>query len=144
MRKLIIELPDEVYDHVKDKGIYVRDRKDIADAIRNGSLVSNDKPSGKDTVKFYYVESLDEYWIGKRLDNMYYAEWQDKLGFVWTHSKYLPWGEHVKAPNTLWKEYTYPSEPREIPFTEWIKGFTKQLQRKSFLDGVNKVAKELI
>jgi hypothetical protein len=27
---------------------------------------------------------------------------------------------------TLWKEYTYPSEPVEIPFTEWIVGFMKK------------------
>lgn len=82
--------------------------------------------SDEDEVKFYYVESVDDYWIGQRLDNFYYAEWEDRLGFVWTHSRYLPWGEHVVAPDTLWKEHTYPSEPREIPFTEWIVGFMKK------------------
>lgn len=82
--------------------------------------------SEENELKFYYVESIDDYWIGQRLDNFYYAEWNDRLGFVWTHSRYLPWGEHVVAPDTLWKEHTYPSEPREIPFTEWIVGFMKK------------------
>ena len=82
--------------------------------------------SEEDELKFYYVDSIDDYWIGLRLDNFYYAEWADRLGFVWTHSRYLPWGEHVVAPDTLWKEHTYPSEPREIPFTEWIVGFMKK------------------
>ena len=86
--------------------------------------------SEEDELKFYYVESIDDYWIGQRLDNFYYAEWSDRLGFVWTHSRYLPWGEHVVAPDTLWKEHTYPSEPREIPFTEWIVGFMKKYGSK--------------
>ena len=85
------------------------------------------QPCEEDILKFYYVESLDDYWIGKRLDTMYYAEWNfDLQAFVWTHSKYLLWGEHVVAPNTLWKEYTYPSEPKEISFGKWIKGFLKK------------------
>ena len=41
-------------------------------------------------------------------------------------SRYLPWGEHIVDENTLWKEYTYPSEPVEIDFTEWIRGFIKK------------------
>lgn len=83
--------------------------------------------SEEDILKFYYVESLDDYWIGERMETMYYAKWNFELqDFVWTYSKYLPWGKRVVAPNTLWKEYTYPSEPKEIPFKEWIKGFLKK------------------
>ena len=77
-------------------------------------------------LKFYYVESIDDYWIGMRIDNFYYADWHEGLGFVWSHSRYLPWGEHIVDENTLWKEHTYPSEPIEIPFTEWIVGFVKK------------------
>lgn len=79
--------------------------------------------------KFYYVESIDDYWIGKDLGDdctLYYAKWYGKLGFVWSASRYLPWGEHVVDPTSLWKEYTYPSEPKEIPFTDWITGFVKK------------------
>ena len=42
----------------------------------------------QESIKFYYVESLDDYWIGRRLDNFYYATWHGRLGFVWSHSKY--------------------------------------------------------
>lgn len=80
----------------------------------------------EDQLKFYYVKSIDDYWIGMRIDNFYYADWHDGLGFVWSKSRYLPWGEHVVDENTLWKEHTYPSEPIEIPFTKWIVGFVKK------------------
>lgn len=76
--------------------------------------------------KFYYVESIDDYWIGEDLGDdctLYYAKWDNKLGFVFSASRYLPWGEHIVSPTSLWKEYTYPSEPKEIPFTDWIIGF---------------------
>lgn len=84
------------------------------------------KTDDENELKFYYVESLDDYWVGRRLDNFYYATWHKGLGFVWSHSRYLPWGEHIVDENTLWKEHTYPSEPIEIPFTEWIVGFVKK------------------
>lgn len=79
----------------------------------------------EDILKFYYCESEDEYYIGKRIDTMYYAKYS-KTGFAWCMSRYLPWGEHVVAPNTLWKEHAYPSEPKEIPFFEWLQGFIKK------------------
>ena len=84
------------------------------------------KTDEENELKFYYVESIDDYWVGRRLDNFYYANWHKGLGFVWSHSRYLPWGEHIVDENTLWKEHTYPSEPIEIPFTEWIVGFVKK------------------
>lgn len=78
-------------------------------------------------LKFYYVRSIDEYWIGRRIDNFYYAEYvSERRQWTWTHSRYLPWGEHIVSPTSLWKEYTYPSEPEEIPFDEWLQGFVKK------------------
>lgn len=79
----------------------------------------------ENVLKFYYCESEDDYYIGKRVGNFYYARY-GKTGFTWFMSRYLPWGEHVIAPNTLWKEHTYPSEPKEIPFFEWLQGFMKK------------------
>ena len=84
------------------------------------------KIDDENELKFYYVESLDDYWVGRRLDYFYYANWHEGLGFVWSHSRHLPWGEHIVDENALWKEHTYPSEPIEIPFTEWIVGFVKK------------------
>ena len=79
----------------------------------------------EDALKFYYCESEDDYYIGKRVGNFYYAKYGE-TGFEWFMSRYLPWGEHVIAPNTLWKEHIYPSEPKEIPFFEWLQGFIKR------------------
>ena len=79
----------------------------------------------EDALKFYYCESEDDYYIGKRVGNFYYARYGE-TGFEWFMSRYLPWGEHVIAPNTLWKEHIYPSEPKEIPFFEWLQGFIKR------------------
>lgn len=79
----------------------------------------------EDALKFYYCESEDNYYIGKRVGNFYYARYGE-TGFEWFMSRYLPWGEHVIAPNTVWKEHTYPSEPKEIPFFEWLQGFIKR------------------
>ena len=78
-------------------------------------------------LKFYYCESEDSYLIGLRVDNFYYAHWHKGIGFVFDMSRYLPWGKHVVDENTLWKEHTYPSEPKEIDFNTWIKGFIKSI-----------------
>ena len=83
----------------------------------------NDEPPA---YKFYYCESENSYLLGRRMDTMYYAHWYDGCGFVWDMSRYLPWGEHVVAPHTAWKEHTYPSEPKEIGSSEWFKGFLAQ------------------
>ena len=101
-------------------------REAIDMAIEALSAEAETKTDDENELKFYYVESLDDYWVGRRLDNFYYATWHKGLGFVWSHSRYLPWGEHIVDENTLWKEHTYPSEPIEIPFTEWIVGFVKK------------------
>ena len=73
-------------------------------------------------LKFYYCENEDSYLLGLRIDTFYYAHWDGKR-FVFDMSRYLPWGEHVVSPGTLWKEHTYPSEPKEINFTDWLNGF---------------------
>lgn len=96
--------------------------RDVTQALHNLPTI---EVSEENDFKFYYVESIDDYWIGKRSDNFYYAEWRGDY-FVWTHSRYLPWGEHIVDENTLWKEHTYPSEPIEISFSEWIVGFMKK------------------
>ena len=76
-------------------------------------------------LKFYYCDSEDSYLIGLRVGNFYYAHYLDG-SWVFDMSRYLPWGEHVKQESTAWKEHTFPSEPREINFSEWLKGFVKK------------------
>lgn len=80
----------------------------------------------EDVLKFYYIDSEDKYVVGRRLDTMYYAEVTEGFSLAFYMSRYLPWGEHVVDENSAWKECTYCSEPREIPFTEWLKGFMEQ------------------
>lgn len=76
-------------------------------------------------LKFYYCDSEDSYLIGLRVGNFYYAHYLDG-SWVFDMSRYLPWGEHVKQESTAWKEHTFLSEPREINFSEWLKGFVKK------------------
>lgn len=80
----------------------------------------------EDVLKFYYCESRDQYLIGKRADNFYYAEITPTCDFSYHMSRYLPWGRHIIAPATSWKEHTYPSEPVELHFSEWLRGLMKQ------------------
>ena len=83
-----------------------------------------------DILKFYYCERKDKYYVGKRLDTMYYAEVMvypnGEVCLSYQMSRYLPWGEHIIDKNSAWEEYTYPSEPKEISFEEWLEGFLKQ------------------
>lgn len=100
-------------------------RDDCAANIR--SIPAADVVEEENILKFYYVRSIDEYWIGRRIDNFYYAEYDpESCRWIWTHSRYLPWGKHIVSPTSLWKEHTYPSEPEEIPFEEWLQGFVKK------------------
>lgn len=86
----------------------------------------------EDILKFYYCESKDEYYVGKRIDTMYYARvLPQTFCLSFEMSRYLPWGEHVVNDKTIWKEHTYPSEPKEISFSEWLKGWvTKYIDDK--------------
>lgn len=100
--------------------------KELQQYRENGTVEELKKAvKEEDILKFYYCESEDDYYIGKRVENFYYARYGE-TGFEWFMSRYLPWGQHVVNPNALWKEYTYPSEPKEIPFFEWLQGFLKK------------------
>lgn len=108
------------------KDIYEMAYRHVEDVLRK-AIPAADVVEEENILKFYYVRSIDEYWIGQRIDNFYYAEYDPKSRqWVWTHSRYLPWGEHIVSPTSLWKEHTYPSEPEEIPFAEWLQGFIKK------------------
>lgn len=91
------------------------------DLEEQGRLINEE-----DVLKFYYIDSEDKYVVGQRLDTMYYAKVTERFSLAFYMSRYLPWGEHVVDEKSAWKEHTYCSEPREIPFTEWLKGFMEQ------------------
>ena len=76
-------------------------------------------------LKFYYCDTEDSYLLGRRVGNFYYAHYCEGH-WVFDMSRYLPWGKHVVDEGSLWKEHTYPSEPREIDFHEWLDGFIKK------------------
>lgn len=102
-----------------------QDDDKVVDIIN--SIPAADVVEEENILKFYYVRSIDEYWIGRRVDNFYYAEYDSKIRqWVWTHSRYLPWGEHIISTTSLWKEHTYPSKPEEIPFEDWLQGFIRK------------------
>lgn len=112
--------------------------KDLLASIEQSiyALPNADVTEEENILKFYYVRSIDDYWLGRRVDNFYYAEYLPEIGnWVWTHSRNLLWGEHVVEPNTLWKEHTYPSEPEEIPFHEWLTGFMEKYVEIDVSDG---------
>lgn len=76
-------------------------------------------------LKFYYCDSEDSYLVGLRVGSFYYAHYRNG-SWVFDMSRYLPWGKNVVDERSLWKEHTYPSEPREINFSEWLKGFVEK------------------
>lgn len=106
-------LTDMVYDKLSEYG-KIGTVEELRKAVKE-----------EDVLKFYYIESEDKYVVGQRVDTMYYGE-IGKTGITFYMSRYLPWGEHIVAPETAWKEYTYPSEPKEIPFFDWLQGFMKK------------------
>lgn len=116
-RELWNDKPREVQD--EDIAKFNRDIEYLKDIICK--YMKNEE----DILKFYYCESEDDYYIGQRVQNMYYARYADGV-FTWFMSRHLPWGKRVTAPETAWKEYTYPTEPKEIPFMEWLKGFVRK------------------
>ena len=81
---------------------------------RAANIIRKRMKNEEDILKFYYCESEDDYYLGQRVQNMYYARYEPG-GFTWFMSRYLPWGEG-----------NYPSEPKEIPFMEWIEGFIRK------------------
>ena len=120
LEKILEEIEKEQRSYEADHAWnYARGMEHTADIIRKH--MKNEE----DVLKFYYCESEDDYYLGQRVQNMYYARYADGC-FTWFMSRYLPWGERVTAPETAWKEYTYPTEPKEIPFTEWLYGFIRK------------------
>ena len=120
LEKILEEIEKEQRSYEADHTWnYARGMEHTADTIRKH--MKNEE----DVLKFYYCESEDDYYLGQRVQNMYYARYADGC-FTWFMSRYLPWGERVTAPETAWKEYTYPTEPKEIPFTEWLDGFIRK------------------
>lgn len=130
------------YIQPKRSGIYKKAFKDIKHElllcyqIARKEAVNKEKQrkieEDADLLKFYYCESEDDYFLGKRVDNLYYARFdKESKRFAWCMSRYLPWGEHIVQPDTLWKEHTYPSEPIEIPFSEWLIGFLQKYYAKN-------------
>ena len=81
----------------------------------------------EDVLKFYYCESDNKYYVGKRCGNFYYAEVcvypSGEVCLSYQLSRYLPWGQHIVNEKTEWKELKYPSEPKEISFEKWLEGF---------------------
>ena len=124
---IISRRPDEIPRPKKHPPMpEVKPPKEDIDFINSGKLYFDNEVYIKDdnVLKFYYCKSEDDYFLGQRIDNFYYARYDKGCGeFVWCMSKHLPWGERVTDKNTLWKEHTYPSEPIEIDFNRWLRGF---------------------
>ncbi len=124
---------------------YIYDRIDMTMLLLS---MCNNSTEEINQLKFYYCESEDDYFLGQRVDNFYYAKYNKDCGeFVWCMSKFLPWGQDITLKDTLWKEHTYPSEPVEIDFIEWLKGFTNKYFGKNSTevsDAVNEDSTEWI
>lgn len=108
----------------------IRKLEELKEYQNLGTILQlSNRVNEEDILKFYYCESRDEYYVGKRFNTMYYARvalCSDKVTLSFEMSRYLPWGEHVVDNSTLWKEHTYPSEPKEIHFSEWLEGWIKK------------------
>lgn len=103
----------------------------LKDIIKSNKIIAQlikEHFDDESQIKFYYCESENSYLIGERVGNFYYAHWYHGIGFAFDMSRYLPWGEHIIDDKTVWKEHTYPSEPIEIDFNTWIKGFVKMIE----------------
>ena len=137
-----IGTPDKIkeeLDHLRNdndcQGLYftLEERQDLARQHREleeyraiGTVEELQKAEKEeDILKFYYCDSEDSYLVGLRIGNFYYAHYIDGR-WVFDMSRHLPWGEHVVDDTTEWKEHTYPSEPKEINFSEWLNGFIKK------------------
>lgn len=126
MRELekILKTTEEIVNmHYEDdsaKAIILRNMRDIRKYMK----------SEEDILKFYYCESEDDYYLGQRVQNMYYAKYKPG-GFTWFMSRYLPWGTDG-----------YPSKPKEIPFVEWIEGFIRKHMNDGWIPVENRLPAE--
>jgi hypothetical protein len=74
---------------------------------------------GGEPIRFYHQEDTGKYLVGLRSDTMYYAE-PTLTGWSLCSSRYLPWGKTVEG-------YTYPQEPKEVEFREWMYGIIENI-----------------
>ena len=74
---------------------------------------------GGEPIRFYYQGDTGRYLVGLRSDTMYYAE-PTLTGWSLCSSRYLPWGETIEG-------YTYPQEPKEVEFREWMYGIIENI-----------------
>lgn len=109
--KEIREYENHVCNEVKIVG-YIAGAKRAIRGVEE--IIRKYMKNEEDIIKFYYCESEDDYYLGQRVQNMYYAKYKHG-SFTWFMSRYLPWGTDG-----------YPSEPKEIPFIEWIDGFIRK------------------
>lgn len=116
---------------------YEEDMSDLAVYRKLGTIEELSKRvNEEDMLKFYYCKSEDLYLVGQRHDTMYYGK-VDKSGITFFMSRYLPWGKRIEDENSVWNGYTYPSEPKEISFVEWLAGYMKQIAIVEFADDID-------
>lgn len=131
---------EEIQDHAIEFEVFGTSDDYISVGWVNDIIRRNMK-NEEDILKFYYCESEDDYYIGQRVQNMYYARYADGV-FTWFMSRHLPWGKRVTAPEMAWKEYTYPTEPKEIPFMEWLKGFVRKHMNDDWIPAEEKPSED--
>ena len=125
-RLAIADYRDNITKYYEAMELAVKDMKEIQKYRAIGTVEELQKAEKEeDILKFYYCDSEDSYLVGLRIGNFYYAHYIDGR-WVFDMSRHLPWGEHVVDDTSAWKEHTYPSEPKEINFSEWLNGFIKK------------------
>ncbi len=97
---------------------------------RAANIIRKHMKNEENILKFYYCESEDDYYLGQRVQNMYYAKYGPGV-FTWFMSRYLPWDTDG-----------YPSEPKEIPFMEWIEGFIRKHMNDGWIPAKEKPAED--
>ena len=125
-RLAIADFKDDIPEYYEAMELAVKSLEEIQQYRAIGTVEELQKAEKEeDILKFYYCDSEDSYLVGLRIGNFYYAHYIDGR-WVFDMSRHLPWGEHVVDDKSAWKEHTYPSEPKEINFSEWINGFIKK------------------
>lgn len=125
-RLAIADFKDDIPEYYEAMELAVKSLEEIQQYRAIGTVEELQKAEKEeDILKFYYCDSEDSYLVGLRIGNFYYAHYIDGR-WVFDMSRHLPWGEHVVDDTSAWKEHTYPSEPKEINFSEWLNGFIKK------------------
>ena len=118
-RELIGRVRSNKYLMRSETDYIIKALKDVQQYRAIGTPEELQKAEKEENIlKFYYCDSEDSYLIGRRVGNFYYAHYLDG-SWVFDMSRYLPWGIYINGRE-------YPSEPREINFSEWLKGFVKK------------------